>query len=54
VKLINIDEGDKIAAIARLKDQHEDAEEIIDETAENTEGEATDNTNTTEESTVTE
>lgn len=54
VKLINIDEGDKIAAIARLKDQHEDAEEITDEAPENTEGEATDNTNTTEETPVTE
>ncbi len=34
VKLINIDEGDKIAAIAAIREQEEDAEELVNEDGE--------------------
>ena len=44
VKLINIDEGDRIAAIARLAEQDEEGEE----TTEGTEGEQTDNVDNSE------
>lgn len=46
VKLINIDEGDEIAAIARIQEQEEDAEEVTDEEGSadgTTEAAATDN-----------
>jgi len=33
VKLINLDEGDEIAAVAKIAEQEEEADEIVDETS---------------------